>query len=198
MSIVNSIRQQFVPITPEGYPFIGAFALVALLLFWIWPPLGWLGTVADPVVRLLLPRSAAGDAGARRPRRRAGRRPHQPDHHRRAAARARHGRDAAAAHLDLHERVRLPREPQPGRGPRREDRLHARQVLQRRPRQGERRQRAQFAGHRHLGRAAHRRDADRRPRRPPHRLLRARNPAGRRRRALRHDPLRLAPRRLSA
>jgi phosphatidylserine decarboxylase len=44
MSIVNSIRQQFVPITPEGYPFIGAFALVALLLFWIWPPLGWLGT----------------------------------------------------------------------------------------------------------------------------------------------------------
>ena len=45
MSIVQSIRKQFVPITPEGYPFIGAFALVALLLFWIWTPLGWLGTV---------------------------------------------------------------------------------------------------------------------------------------------------------
>ena len=45
MSIVQSIRKQFVPITPEGYPFIGAFALVALLLFWIWTPLGWLGTL---------------------------------------------------------------------------------------------------------------------------------------------------------
>jgi len=45
MSIVNSIRQQIVPITPEGYPFIGAFALVALVLFWLWSPLGWIGTV---------------------------------------------------------------------------------------------------------------------------------------------------------
>ena len=34
------------PITPEGYPFIGAFALVSLILFWIWSPLGWLGTLA--------------------------------------------------------------------------------------------------------------------------------------------------------
>ena len=34
------------PITPEGYPFIGAFALVSLILFWLWPPLGWLGTLA--------------------------------------------------------------------------------------------------------------------------------------------------------
>jgi phosphatidylserine decarboxylase len=45
MSIANSIRQQLVPITPEGYPFIGAFALVALILFWLWSPLGWLGTL---------------------------------------------------------------------------------------------------------------------------------------------------------
>jgi phosphatidylserine decarboxylase len=45
MSIVHSIRQQMVPITPEGYPFIGAFALVSLILFWLWPPLGWIGTV---------------------------------------------------------------------------------------------------------------------------------------------------------
>ena len=45
MSIYDSIRQQMVPITPEGYPFIGAFALVSLILFWIWSPLGWLGTV---------------------------------------------------------------------------------------------------------------------------------------------------------
>jgi phosphatidylserine decarboxylase len=45
MSIASSIRSQIVPITPEGYPFIGAFALVALILFWLWTPLGWIGTV---------------------------------------------------------------------------------------------------------------------------------------------------------
>jgi len=46
MSIAHSIRQQLVPITPEGYPFIGAFALVSLILFWLWTPLGWLCTLA--------------------------------------------------------------------------------------------------------------------------------------------------------
>src|SRR4051795_813949 len=45
MSVVNSIRSQLAPINPEGYPFIGAFALASLILFWIWPPLGWLGTL---------------------------------------------------------------------------------------------------------------------------------------------------------
>ena len=46
MSIYDSIRGQLVPITPEGYPFIGVFVLVTLLLFWLWAPLGWLGVVA--------------------------------------------------------------------------------------------------------------------------------------------------------
>jgi phosphatidylserine decarboxylase len=45
MSIINSIRAQLAPINPEGYPFIGAFALASLILFWLWTPLGWLGTV---------------------------------------------------------------------------------------------------------------------------------------------------------
>ena len=45
MSVVNSIRAQLAPINPEGYPFIGAFALASLILFWLWPPLGWLGTL---------------------------------------------------------------------------------------------------------------------------------------------------------
>jgi len=45
MSIVNSIRSQMAPISPEGYPFIGIFALVSLVLFWLWTPLGWIGTV---------------------------------------------------------------------------------------------------------------------------------------------------------
>src|SRR3954464_7253095 len=44
MSIANSIRAQIPPIHPEGYPFIGAFAAVSLILFWIWTPLGWIGT----------------------------------------------------------------------------------------------------------------------------------------------------------
>jgi phosphatidylserine decarboxylase len=46
MSVINSIRSQLAPIHPQGYPFIGGFALGALVLFWLWPPLGWLATVA--------------------------------------------------------------------------------------------------------------------------------------------------------
>ena len=45
MSIAASIRSQIAPIYPEGYPFIGAFALASLILFWLWSPLGWIGTV---------------------------------------------------------------------------------------------------------------------------------------------------------
>jgi phosphatidylserine decarboxylase len=46
MSVFDSIRAQFVPIHREGYPFIGAFALVSIVLFLLWSPLGWLGTLA--------------------------------------------------------------------------------------------------------------------------------------------------------
>ena len=45
MSIANSIRAQIPPIHKEGYPFIGAFALATLILFWIWAPLGWIGLI---------------------------------------------------------------------------------------------------------------------------------------------------------
>jgi phosphatidylserine decarboxylase len=45
MSIVASIRSQLVPIHPEGYPFIGGFALLSLILFWIWTPLGWIALI---------------------------------------------------------------------------------------------------------------------------------------------------------
>jgi phosphatidylserine decarboxylase len=34
-----------VPISPEGYPFIGAFAFASIVLFWLWAPLGWIGTL---------------------------------------------------------------------------------------------------------------------------------------------------------
>jgi phosphatidylserine decarboxylase len=45
MSVIASIRSQLVPIHPQGYPFIGGFALASLILFWLWTPLGWIGTV---------------------------------------------------------------------------------------------------------------------------------------------------------
>ena len=46
MSIIASIRSQLAPVHREGLPFIGMFALASLLLFWLWAPLGWLGTLA--------------------------------------------------------------------------------------------------------------------------------------------------------
>ena len=45
MSVLASIRSQLAPIHREGLPFIGVFAVVSLLLFWLWPPLGWLGAL---------------------------------------------------------------------------------------------------------------------------------------------------------
>jgi phosphatidylserine decarboxylase len=59
MSIVDSVKSQIPPVHPEGYPFIGAFALVSLILFWIWTPLGWIATVLTIWCALFLPRSAS-------------------------------------------------------------------------------------------------------------------------------------------
>ena len=44
MSVLASIRRQIVPVHREGLPFIGIFALVSLVSFWLWAPLGWIGT----------------------------------------------------------------------------------------------------------------------------------------------------------
>jgi phosphatidylserine decarboxylase len=46
MSVLSTIRSQLAPIHREGLPFIGIFALVTLVLFWLSSPLGWLGTLA--------------------------------------------------------------------------------------------------------------------------------------------------------
>ncbi|MFZ0606359.1 MAG: phosphatidylserine decarboxylase [Xanthobacteraceae bacterium] len=46
MSVIDSIRKQLAPVHPEGYPFVGGFALASLVLFWLWAPLGWLATLA--------------------------------------------------------------------------------------------------------------------------------------------------------
>jgi phosphatidylserine decarboxylase len=46
MSLLDTIRRQIVPIHPEGYIFIGLFAVAALLLHWLWAPAGWLAALA--------------------------------------------------------------------------------------------------------------------------------------------------------
>jgi phosphatidylserine decarboxylase len=112
MSIINSLRSQLAPVHPQGYPFIGGFALASLILFWLWAPLGWLGTLAtcwcayffrDPVRVTPL----------------------------------REGLVVAPADGRV-TRVRLPREPKPGIRPDRADGLSAGRLHQRRTRQGER------------------------------------------------------------
>jgi phosphatidylserine decarboxylase len=45
LSVVASIRRQLTPIHPEGYLFIAIFAAAALLLGWLWAPLGWIGWI---------------------------------------------------------------------------------------------------------------------------------------------------------
>ena len=69
MAVMKSIRDQLAPIHPEGYPFMGGFALATLVLWWLYEPLGWIVFVVDLLVRLFLPRSGAGDADPRRSRR---------------------------------------------------------------------------------------------------------------------------------
>ena len=123
MSIVASIRSQLVPINPEGYPFIAGFALASLFLMWLWSPLGWLGVVATlwcvyffrdpPRVTPLRDGLVISPADGRVSRIANAVPPPE----------LALGDRAGAAHLDLHERVRLPREPQPGRRPHRAHRL---------------------------------------------------------------------------
>jgi phosphatidylserine decarboxylase len=41
MSVVASVRKAVVPVHPEGYVFIGAAAVIAIVLGWLLPFLGW-------------------------------------------------------------------------------------------------------------------------------------------------------------
>ncbi len=45
MSLIDSVRRQIVPIHPEGYIFIAGFGVGALLLSYLWTPLGWIGAI---------------------------------------------------------------------------------------------------------------------------------------------------------
>ncbi len=99
---------QIPPIHKEGYPFIGAFALASLVLFWIWTPLGWIGTVLtvwcalffrDPVRVTPVREGVVVSPGRRRKCR--WWQPVLPP------AELGLGDQAAAAHLGLHERIQL-------------------------------------------------------------------------------------------
>ncbi len=41
----STLDQFLMPLHPEGWRFVAIFALVTLLLFWLWSPLGWIGVV---------------------------------------------------------------------------------------------------------------------------------------------------------
>ena len=45
MSVIASLRRQVVPVHPEGYVFIAGFFVGALVLDWLWSPLGWIGFI---------------------------------------------------------------------------------------------------------------------------------------------------------
>lgn len=44
-SLLDTIMSVFVPVHPDGHKFIAAFAIVSLILYWFWTPLGLLGFV---------------------------------------------------------------------------------------------------------------------------------------------------------
>ena len=46
MAVLKSVRETLVPLHPQGYPFVAAFALVTLVLWWLFAPLGWIAFVA--------------------------------------------------------------------------------------------------------------------------------------------------------
>ena len=46
MSVIASLRRQVVPVHSEGYVYIAGFFVGALVLDWLWSPLGWLGFIA--------------------------------------------------------------------------------------------------------------------------------------------------------
>ncbi|MDQ0454179.1 phosphatidylserine decarboxylase [Rhizobium paknamense] len=45
MSLFDTIRNTIVPVHKEGYPFVLAFFLGAVVLGWLWAPLFWIGLV---------------------------------------------------------------------------------------------------------------------------------------------------------
>ncbi len=42
---MNALRTVIVPVNPDGWLFVGIFAIASLILFALWEPLGWVGVV---------------------------------------------------------------------------------------------------------------------------------------------------------
>src|SRR5919206_4016313 len=45
MDLFYTIRRNLAPVHPQGYPFVAAFLAVTLVLFFVLPPLGWIGVM---------------------------------------------------------------------------------------------------------------------------------------------------------
>ncbi|MEC9369200.1 MAG: phosphatidylserine decarboxylase [Pseudomonadota bacterium] len=45
-SLFDTMAASVAPVHPDGHKFVAAFAVIALLLFWVAQPLGWLGFIA--------------------------------------------------------------------------------------------------------------------------------------------------------
>ena len=45
MSVVDSVKSVLVPVHPEGYRFAAILAVLGVLLWWLWSPLGFVGVV---------------------------------------------------------------------------------------------------------------------------------------------------------
>ena len=43
MSLIDTVTKAFVPVRREGWPFVVAFFVFAVILGWIWDPLFWVG-----------------------------------------------------------------------------------------------------------------------------------------------------------
>ena len=67
MSVIASLRRQVVPVHSEGYVFIAGFFVGALVLDWLWSPLGWLGFIATAWCIYFFRDPEARDAHARGP-----------------------------------------------------------------------------------------------------------------------------------
>ena len=149
--ISSHVHRQLHPLAARAHPSArairssAAFALASLILFWLWTPLGWLGTLADAWCAYFFRDPVARHAAARGPCGLAGRRPRQPVVNAVPPPELGLG-DRPLPRISIFMSVfdcHVNRSPVAGRI----ERIvyHAGQVPQRRPRQGERGQRAQRA-----------------------------------------------------
>ena len=183
-SLIDTITDSIVPVHSDGYKFLAIGAGVCLLLFLVWPPLAWVAVLITAWIAYFFRDPAARHAAARGPDHRARRRPHRAIERVRPPAELGLGDEPArqvSIFLSVFD-VHINRAPVAG--PHRPLDLRAGQLPQRRPRQGERGERAALPRHRHARRHRDRGRADRRPDRAAHRNLHPRGRYRRRRRAL--------------